>query len=213
MATILEQDLTVDRRTIARARLARSLALRTEAGRLLARDADLVARACYAMSERFHRGGKLLAFGAGSSSTDAQHVAVEFLHPVMVGKRTLPAVALTNDVATITGVANARGFEDVFAHQISVLATPEDIALGIDSDGSSASVMRALDAAHERGLLTIAMTACNHVAGDSIDFAFVARCDDPMIAKEIRVTTYHILWELVHVFFERPGVFAPGFAQ
>ena len=198
----------------ARARLAGSLARRSEAGRLLAGDAAQVARACHAMSQRFHRGGKLIVFGAGSSSTDAQHVAVEFLHPVIVGKRTLPALALTNDVATITGIASAHGFDDTFAHQVRHLATPDDIALGIDSVGSSESVMRALEAAHKRNLLTIAMIAREHSGGGSaIDFEFIAHCDDPLVAKEIQVTTYHILWELVHVFLEHPGVSAPGFAH
>ncbi len=213
MASILYQRASTDSRDAARARLIRSLACRSEAGRLLTRDAERVARACHAMSERFHRGGKLIVFGAGSSSTDAQHVAVEFLHPVIVGKRTLPAIALTNDVATITGVASARGFDDAFVHQLHHLAAPEDIALGIDSGGLSASVLRALQAAQERNLLTIAMTASEHPGGGSaIDFEFIAHSDNRMIAKEIQVTTYHILWELVHVFFEHPGVFGPSFA-
>ena len=209
-----QQAGTADARGAVHARLLRLLARRTEACGLLAHDAERVARACYAMSERFHRGGKLIVFGAGSSSTDAQHVAVEFLHPVIIGKRTLPAIALTNDVATITGVAGASGFEDAFAHQIRHLAAPEDIALGIDSDGSSPSVTRALETARERNLLTIAMTADGHVSGvRAIDFEFTAHSGDPMIAKEIQVTTYHIMWELVHVFFERPGVFGPGFSK
>jgi len=121
VASILYQSAsTSDGRDAARQRLIRSLARRSEAGRLLTRDAERVARACHAMAERFHRGGKLIVFGAGSSSADAQHIAVEFLHPVIVGKRTLPAIALTNDVATITGVASTRGFDDAFVHQIHV---------------------------------------------------------------------------------------------
>jgi D-sedoheptulose 7-phosphate isomerase len=206
-----QEASATNRREAARARLERLLSCRTEAGRLLAHDAEHVAHACYAMSQRFHRGGKLLVFGAGASSTDAQHVAVEFLHPVIVGKRTLPAVALSNDVATITGVAGTSGFDDSFAHQVRHLAAPEDIALGI---GSLPTVIRALETARERSLLTIAMTARPCAGADrAIDFEFAARSDDPMIAKEIQVTTYHIMWELVHVFFERPGVFGPGFAK
>ena len=199
MASILYQSAsTSDGRDAARQRLIRSLARRSQAGRLLTRDAERVARACHAMAERFHRGGKLIVFGEGSSSADAQHIAVEFLHPVIVGKRTLPAIALTNDVATITGVASTRSFDDAFVHQIHELATAEDIALGIDSDGLSASVLRALQAAHERNLLTIAMTASEHPdGGPAIDFEFISQTHDRMIAKEVQVTTYHILWELV----------------
>jgi D-sedoheptulose 7-phosphate isomerase len=215
VATIFhQQPSTIHGRDGARRRLVHSLASRSEAARLLISDAERVARACYAMSERFHRGGKLIVFGAGSSSTDAQHVAVEFLHPVIVGKRTLPAIALTNDIATITGVASACGFDDAFVHQIHHLAMPEDIALGIDSGGLSASVLRALQAAKEQNLLTIVLTVGEHSGGGSaIDFEFIAHSDNRLIAKEIQVTTYHIVWELVHVFFEHPGVLGPSFTQ
>jgi D-sedoheptulose 7-phosphate isomerase len=186
---------------------------RVEAARLLAQDAERVARACHAMAIRFHRGGKLIVFGNGGPATDAQHVSVEFVHPVIVGKRALQAVSLTNDIATVTGVANREGFAEVFAHQLRYLATPEDIALGVSSDGECENVLRGLDVAKERGLLTIGLTggdggriARSHV----IDHLLVARSDNPLIVKEVHVTTYHILWELVHVFFEQPGVLGPG---
>jgi D-sedoheptulose 7-phosphate isomerase len=204
----------IDARIAARARMARSLARRSEAGGLLAADAQRVACACYAMSERFHRGGKLIVFGAGSSSTDAQHLAVEFLHPVIVGKRSLPAIALNNDVATITGLANARSFDEMFTHQIRHLAAPEDIAISIVSDTLLTGVLRALATARERNLLTIAMTTRELTRESAtIDFEFVAHSDDPMVANEIQVTTYHVLWELVHVFLEHPGVLGPGVGQ
>ena len=83
-----------------------------------------VADACHAMAVRFHRGGKLVVFGTGGASTDAQHVAVEFVHPVIVGKRALPAIALTTDVATVTGIAERDGVDAIFAHQLRYLACP-----------------------------------------------------------------------------------------
>src|SRR5690606_7280562 len=84
-------------------------ARRTPPGRALAQDAGRVATACHAMAVRLHRGGKVLVFGTGAAATDAQHIAVEFVHPVIVGKRALPATSLTNDVATVTGLATERG--------------------------------------------------------------------------------------------------------
>src|SRR5215211_1256158 len=84
---------------------AEAFARRAVPSRLLADDAPRLAQACHDMAIRFHQGGKLLIFGNGGPSTDAQHIAVEFVHPVIVGKRALPAIALTNDVATVTGVA------------------------------------------------------------------------------------------------------------
>jgi D-sedoheptulose 7-phosphate isomerase len=179
----------------------------------LAGQAEAVAGACHAMAVRFHQGGKLVVFGTGAESTDALHVAVEFVHPVIVGKRALPALSLTADVATITGLAAGDGVDGIFAHQIRLLAEPADIALGIAADSGSLSVLRGLEAAKQMGLLTIALTGGKDgTIADSlaVDHVLAVRSDDPRVVKEVHVTIYHILWELVHVFFEQPGVLAPG---
>ncbi len=123
----------------------------------LADDAEQVAAACHAMAVRFHRGGKLVCFGSGGPSTDAQHIAVEFVHPVIVGKRALPAISLTGDVATLTSIAGREGYAEVYAHQLRYLAAPEDIALGVSVDGDDPAVLRGLEAAAELGMLTIAL--------------------------------------------------------
>jgi D-sedoheptulose 7-phosphate isomerase len=164
------------------------------------------------MAVRFHAGGTLVVFGNGAASTDAQHVAVEFVHPVIVGKRAMPAISLTSDVATVTGIAGMEGFEEVFAHQLRHLATPQDIALGISPDGECDNVLRGLATARELGMLTIALVGRNGgrvVSLEAADHIVVARSDDPRVIKEVHVTAYHVLWELVHVFFEHPGLLAP----
>jgi D-sedoheptulose 7-phosphate isomerase len=188
--------------------------LRDEATAQLTEQADAVATACHAMAVRFHQGGKLVAFGTGGPSTDAQHVAVEFVHPVIVGKRALPAISLTTDVATVTGIAERDGIDAIFAHQIRFLASPADIALGISADGDSASVLAGLEVARDLGLLTIALVGGRDggriAAAKAADHLLVVASDDPRVVKEVQVTTYHILWELVHVFFEQPGVLGPG---
>ena len=178
----------------------------------LAGQAGAVADACHAMALRFHRDGKLVVFGTGGASADAQHVAVEFVHPVIVGKRALPAIALTTDVATVTGIAARDGIAEIFAHQIRYLAAPEDIALGISADGHCASVLAGLQTAREVGLLTVALAGGDGgaMAGHpAIDHLLTAPSGDPRIVKELQVTQYHLLWELVHVFFEQPGVLGP----
>ena len=172
-----------------------------------------MADACHAMAVRFHRGGKLIVFGTGGASTDAQHVAVEFVHPVIVGKRALPAIALTTDVATVTGIAERDGVAAIFAHQLRYLASPADIALGIASGGDSPSVRAGLETARELGLLTIALVGADGgpiASSETVDHLLTVPSGDPRVVKELQVTTYHILWELVHVFFEQPGVLGPG---
>jgi D-sedoheptulose 7-phosphate isomerase len=193
-------------------------------GHELADQAGQIVGAAHAMAMRFHQGGKLVVFGTGAASTDAQHVAVEFVHPVIVGKRALPAIALTSDAATVTGVAVREGLDRVFAHQLTYLAEPADIALGISPQDACPSVLEGLRAASAFGVLTIALAggAAWMSAGASrgntdalaatrpIDYVLATSSTDPRIVKEVHVSMYHLLWELVHVFFEQPGVLGPG---
>jgi D-sedoheptulose 7-phosphate isomerase len=181
--------------------------------REFANQAGAVAAACHQMAIRFHQGGKLVVFGTGGASADAQHVAVEFVHPVIVGKRALPAISLTSDVATVTGVAATSGMAAIFSHQLRHLARPADIALGIATDGNCASVLSGLLSAHELGMLTIALVGGDGgavAACPAVDHLLILSSADPQIVKELQVTAYHVLWELVHVFFEQPGLLAPG---
>ena len=187
--------------------------LRSDPARDLARQAGAVAAACHAMAVRFHRGGRLIVFGTGGPSADAQHVAVEFVHPVIVGKRALPAISLTADVATVTGIAERDVIDAIFAHQLRYLADPADIAFAISATGNNPSVVAGLMTARDLGLLTIALVGMDGgrvAAAGAADHLLTVASDDPCVIKELQVTTYHILWELVHVFFEQPGVLDPG---
>jgi D-sedoheptulose 7-phosphate isomerase len=188
---------------------AAAFARREAAGQALAGEAEAIAHACHDMAVRFHRGGKLIVFGNGAQATDAQHIAVEFLHPVIVGKRALPAISLAGDAAAVTGIAARAGFGAVFARQLELLAAPADIALGISGDGRCANVVRALAAARELGLLTVALVGGDGggiARGEAARHVLACPATDPCIVKEMQVTTYHILWELVHVFLEQPGL-------
>jgi phosphoheptose isomerase len=167
---------------------------------------DLVA-AARAMAGRFAAGGKLIAFGTGAASADAQHVAVEFVHPVLVGKRALPAISLNCDVASITAIAAGAGLGQVLAHQLARLAEPADIALGFAAGPDCAGVLAGLRTARAAGLLTVALTDVSLAGGEAgpADHLLAARSADPRVVKEIHVTIYHLLWELVHVFVEQPA--------
>jgi D-sedoheptulose 7-phosphate isomerase len=179
----------------------------------LTAQAAAVVAASHAMAVRFHQGGKLVVFGTGAASTDAQHVAVEFVHPVIVGKRALPAISLTSDVATVTGVAERDGLAAIFAHQLRFLAEPADIALGISADGNSPAVLAGLLAAHQLGMLTVALVGgagAAIAASPAVAHLLATTSADPRLVKEMHVTAYHVLWELVHVFLEQPGILSPG---
>ncbi|MGW0589741.1 SIS domain-containing protein [Streptosporangium sp. NPDC002607] len=192
-----------------------AFARREHAGRALAGDVERIARAARAMAARFHLGGKLIVFGDGGAGSDAAHVAVEFMHPVIVGKRALAAVALSNDATTAGRDGEVGGdAAEVFAHQVRHWADASDIALGISRDDRCVSVPRGLRTAGELGLLTIALTGGagrgDGHGGEVADHVLVAASDDPAVVKEVHVTAYHLLWELVHVFFDRLGPPAQG---
>ena len=158
------------------ARVDALLAARVEANeRFFAAEADRLTQACRAMSERFAAGGRLLAFAATPvDQSDARHVAVEFVHPVIVGKRALPALA----------VAPA---------DLALLAWPDDIAIGY---GSGPVIEAAMRDAATAGCLTLAFTRVG------AEWELVPPTEDPFVAQELAETAYHVLWELVHVFLD-----------
>jgi D-sedoheptulose 7-phosphate isomerase len=184
---------------------------RVEPGAALSAEAGAIAAACADMAARFHAGGKLVVFGNGAGATDAAHVAVEFVHPVIVGKRALPALSLSNDAAALTGLAESHGLAGIYAAQLGLVADARDIALGICGAGPVDSVLRGLSEARRLRLLTVVLTGRDPWGtGVAItaDHVLRAESDDPRIVKEIHVTMYHVLWELVHVFLEQPAVLA-----
>ena len=143
-------------------------------------EASRLAEACHEMSRRFLAGGRLLAFGNGSAATDAQHVSVEFVHPVIVGKRALPALDLGPD----------------FERRLPVVLRPEDMVMGFAFPVADESVERALRMARERGALTFALT------GEAGEYSFAQPDGDGFVTQEIFEVLYHVLWETVHVYFE-----------
>lgn len=168
--------------------------------RFFREQAEGVERLVRAMAEAFRRGGRLFVMGNGGGATDAQHVAVEFFHPIVEKRRPLPAVALTADQALVTAIANDRDFSAVFADQLRVLARPGDMALALSTSGQSPNLLRALEAARELGLATIAF-----VGGDGgplaklADHALVVPAFSIHRIQETHVTLYHVMWDLVHV--------------
>ena len=167
-----------------------------------------IAEVCWAMARRFAQGGRLLAFGNGAQATDAQHVSVEFVHPVIVGKRALPALALTNDSATMSGMMAKGNTDKLFVHQLCVLARSQDIAMGFTLHGNDANVLDALNLARQMGLLSLCLTGGDGCLSKNaeIDYIFVIPSHDPFVIQETHETLYHVLWELVHIFFEHEGL-------
>ncbi len=144
------------------------------------REAPRLAEACRSMSERFLRGGRLLAFGRGAYATDAQHVSVEFVHPVIVGKRALPAL----DISML------------FRPWLEAILRAEDIVMGFGPPEGDDEIQSAIKFAQSRNALTFALP------GREGSYAVETLATDAFIHQEMIEILYHTLWESVHVFLE-----------
>ena len=148
-------------------------------------EAERLARLCHAMAERFAAGGRLVALGTSPAArSDVRHVTVEFVHPVIVGKRALPAVGLTGEGGPLPS-------------QLDLIAEPGDIAIAF---GPGEEVAAAVAAARRRGCLTLSFGSAG------AEWAFEVPSEDPFVRQEVAETADHVLWELVHVFFEHRGL-------
>jgi len=148
--------------------------------RFFAAEAERLASACEQMAGRFLEGGRLLALGRGVYATDAQHVSVEFVHPVIVGKRALPAL----DLSFLSGAG------------LEALVRPQDIVMGFGPPGGDTEIARALESARRAGAIVFALP------GRIGDYAVECFSADPFQHQEMIEILYHTLWETVHVFFE-----------
>ena len=183
----------------------------THAGEaFFAQHAGSIATCAAAMADRFFAGGSLLVFGAGPHATDAQHNSVEFVHPALPGCRALPALSLSNDIATVTAMLQGEGAADVFAHQVRVLGRDGDIALAFGHAPLHESIIRGLRAGASGGMLTVALTSGEMPpAPDLADYRFHASTGAHGIARELHLATYHMLWELVHIVLNHRGIAPP----
>ncbi len=166
--------------------------LRTDANAaFFAAEAERIAGCCHRMAERFVRGGRLVALGhSAAARSDVRHVAVEFVHPVIVGKRALPALGLAAEGGPLSA-------------QVEAVVEPDDIAIAFGTEqDDGAETIAALAAARARGALTIAF------AEAGAEWEFSPDTDDPCVRQELVETLYHLLWELVHVFFDHRGLLA-----
>src|ERR1700694_4155878 len=171
MATVCGLETQVEERLLTRNQLVENF---------FSREAPRLAEACRAKSERFINGGRLLAFGRGPYATDAQHVSVEFVHPVIVGKRALPALDISIQ----------------FRAWLQTILHPEDIVMGFGPPDGDDEVRSALNFSLTKNALTFALP------GREGSYAVQALTQDPFIHQEMIEILYHTLWESVHVFLE-----------
>lgn len=182
--------------------------------RFFADNKDTILAASLKMAKAFHQGRKLLVCGNGGSATDAQHIAVEFMHPITVGRKALPAISLTNDMAMMTAVANDVGFDDVFTRQIIALGAKGDVLLGISTSGNSNNLMHAFATARRMHLITIGFAGgdggqmAQMSTGGLLDYCLTVPTASIHRIQETHVALYHIMWDMVHTFLQHGSIVA-----
>jgi len=177
---------------------------------------DGILAASLAIAKAFHRGRKLLVCGNGGSATDAQHVAVEFMHPITVGRKALPAICLNNDMAMVTAVANDVSFADVYVRQIIALGKAGDVLIAISTSGNSENLLHAFQTAQRMNLTTIGFAGdeggkMEEMKGQGlIDHCFTVPTSSIHRIQESHVTLYHVMWDMVHEFLQHKSLLESG---
>ena len=160
--------------------------------------ADQIVRVVQVMAQAFREGRKILLFGNGGSSTDASHIAAEFVGRYHRDRIPLPALALATDMAAITCIGNDYGFDEVFARQIRAHGQKGDIAIGISTSGNSPNVLLGLEAAKAAGLVTVGWTGGRGGKLDTmVDYCFRVPSTVTSRIQETHITLGHVLCELV----------------
>ncbi|HZM84995.1 MAG TPA: D-sedoheptulose 7-phosphate isomerase [Blastocatellia bacterium] len=160
--------------------------------------AELVARAADLIIQSVKTGGKVLIFGNGGSAADAQHIAAELVNRLNYDRPPIAALALTTDTSILTSVGNDSSFDELFERQLRALGRPGDVALAISTSGNSSNVLRAVAAAAEIGIGTIALAGRDGgKLASEVDVALVVEARSTQRIQETHITIGHILCELV----------------
>ncbi len=148
----------------------------------------------------YKKQGQLFTMGNGGSSSDASHIAVEFLHPVTTGRPALPAYDLSCDKTVMTAIANDVGYQHVYARQVANLVRKNDALIGISTSGNSDNLLRAFAQARKIGAVTIGLAGGTggEMAKIGLDHCLVVESDSIHRTQECHVAIYHVLWDLVH---------------
>ncbi len=154
-----------------------------------------------AMAEVFRAGHRLLTIGNGGSSCDAAHLAVEFNHPITVGRPSLSSIFLGSDVQTLTAVGNDVGFSAVYRRLVATHGRRGDALFAFSTSGDSENLVAALETGRALGLSTFAMLGNDGGAirqSRWVDHLLVVPSESVHRVQETHVVAYHVLWDIVH---------------
>jgi D-sedoheptulose 7-phosphate isomerase len=159
---------------------------------------DTVVRIAELTAKAMLDGRKLIVAGNGGSAADAQHLVAEFVVRLTVNRPALRAVALTVDSSILTAIGNDFGYEDVFARQVEAIGQSGDVFLGISTSGNSKNILKALQAARERDIVTVGFTGSGGGTMRHLcDHNVIIPSDVTMNIQESHLALEHIFCMLV----------------
>ena len=157
-----------------------------------------VVKVADAMSKCLRSGNKILFFGNGGSAADAQHLAAELSGRFLRERASLSGWALTTNSSVLTAIGNDYSFDDVFARQVQGMGSPDDIAFALSTSGNSPNVLRAVNVAGERRLVTVGLTGrSGGKLRSAVDHCICIPSDQTPRIQEAHILTGHILCELI----------------
>jgi D-sedoheptulose 7-phosphate isomerase len=152
------------------------------------------------------RGGKVLAFGNGGSATQASHLVEELIGRFKETRKPLPAISLVGDSGVITCIANDFGYGAVFERQVEALAAMGDAVVGITTSGRSENVLRGLQAAKDKGAVTIALCGKQGLNDFDADYVVAVPSEDGAFIQEVHLMLLHVWCTAVDVTIKAGGL-------
>ncbi len=175
--------------------------------RFVREHADRIVEVARLIARAFREGHKVLLFGNGGSSTDASHIAAEFVGRYHRDRSPLPAIALGADMAALTCIANDYDYAEIFARQVRAHGQKGDIAIAISTSGNSPNVLKGVQVAREIGLITVGWTGGKGgKLASLVDHCFIVPSTVTARIQETHITLGHVLCELIEedVFAKSP---------
>jgi len=169
-----------------------------------------IAQVSELLTTAVRNGSKPILFGNGGSAGDAQHIAAEFVGRFAFNRPPLPALALSVNTSCVTAIGNDYGFDLVFSRQLEALGQRGDVAIGISTSGNSANVLKGVEVAKQKGLITVALTGAHGgKLKHAVDYWLGAPSDETPRIQECHILIGHIISELVEeAIFEKVRVHA-----
>lgn len=160
---------------------------------------DSIVKVSRAIATCFRNGNKLLLCGNGGSAADCQHVATELVCRLTkeITRPGLPAIALTTDTSFLTAYCNDFNVEGIFARQVQALGKAGDILLGISTSGSSPNVLKAIEEAKSKKILTIAFCGDSGTIAQLSDMAVAVPSKNTGFIQESHLALYHVMCDLI----------------